>query len=358
MDIEFMANQPVLQDSEDYRAWVVALKSRLRSVQLKAAVAVNAALLEFYWELGADIVEKQKNTAWGGGFLKQLSQDLMAEFPDMKGFSRRNLEQIRRWYQFWTDHEVIAKQAASQIKPDVVAHLVQIPWWHNVVIVSKCQSSQEALYYVESTVHYGWSRNVLTHQIESKLWEREGKAIANFSSTLPLPQSDLAQQTLKDPYVFDFLSLVQDYNERDLERGLIEHITQFLLELGAGFAYLGRQVPLPVGDREFFLDLLFYHTHLHCYVVIELKTGDFEPEYAGKLNFYLKAVDEQLRRSGDEPTIGLLLCKHRDRLVAEWALSDVHKPIGIAEYQITHELPDDLRSSLPSIEQIEAELMP
>lgn len=178
------------------------------------------------------------------------------------------------------------------------------------------------------------SRNVLTHQIESKLWEREGKAIANFQTTLPTPQSDLAQQTLKDPYVFDFLSLSQDYDERELERNLIEHITQFLLELGAGFVYMGRQVPLQVGDRDFFLDLLFYHTHLHCYVVIELKTGDFEPEHAGKLNFYLKATDELLRRAGDEPSIGLLLCKNRDRLVAEWALSGVHKPIGVAGLQI------------------------
>jgi predicted nuclease of restriction endonuclease-like (RecB) superfamily len=337
----------MLQESE-YKAWVVELKSRLRAMQLKAAISVNSALLEFYWELGAEIVERQKSSTWGDGFLKQLSQDLMADFPEMKGFSKRNLEQIRRWYIFYGSDSSIAQQP--------VAQLAQVPWGHNLLIVSKCQSQQEASYYIENSIQYGWSRAVLTHQIESNLWQREGKAIANFSTTLPSPQSDLAQQTLKDPYVFDFLSLTKDYNERDLELGLVEHITQFLLELGAGFAYLGRQIPLQVGDRDFFLDLLFYHTQLHCYVVIELKTGDFEPEYAGKLNFYLKAVDETLRRSGDEPTIGLLLCKNRDRLVAEWALSDVQKPIGISEYQITHDLPTEIRSSLPSIEQIETEL--
>lgn len=197
----------------------------------------------------------------------------------------------------------------------------------------------------------------MVHQIESQLWAREGKAIANFSSALPSPQSDFAQQTLKNPYIFDFLTLTEDHSERELEIALTEHITQFLLELGAGFAYLGRQVPLQVGERDFVLDLLFYHTHLHCYVVIELKTGDFEPEYAGKLNFYLKAVDELIRREGDQPTIGLLLCKKSDRLIAEWALSDVHKPMGISEYQLSHQLPDEMQSSLPSIEQIETELM-
>jgi predicted nuclease of restriction endonuclease-like (RecB) superfamily len=346
----------MLQASADYKAWVTQLKTRLRSMQLKAAVSVNSVLLEFYWQLGADIVDREKNRTWGDGFLKQLSQDLMAEFPEMKGFSYRNLRYIKQWHLFYCGENEIWQQPVAKLAPMPLAQIKQIPWGHNLLIISKCQSQTEALYYVEKTIQHGWSRNVLTHQIESQLWERQGKAIANFASTLPSPQSDLAQQTLKDPYVFDFLSLAEDYSERDLELGLIEHVTQFLLELGAGFAYLGRQVPLQVGDRDFFLDLLFYHTHLHCYVVIELKTGDFEPEHAGKLNFYLKAVDEQLRRSGDEPTIGLLLCKQRDRLVAEWALSDVHKPIGIAEYQITHELPEDVRSCLPTIAQIEAEL--
>ncbi len=209
---------------------------------------------------------------------------------------------------------------------------------------------------MKNTLQHGWSRSVLTHQIESQLWQREGKALSNFAHALPAPQSDLARQTLKDPYIFDFLNLTKEHGEKELEQGLIEHITQFLLELGAGFAYIGRQVPLQVGNREFFIDLLFYHARLHCYLVVELKTVDFEPEHTGKLNFYIKAVDEQLRQEGDAPTIGLLLCKDHEKLVVEYALSDIHKPIGVSEYQITRSLPEEFKSSLPSIEQIEAEL--
>lgn len=337
-----------IQNHNDYKDWLSQLKSKFRQTRLQAAIQVNVALLEFYWELGADIVEKQQQSAWGKGFLNQLSQDLMAEFPEIKGFSKRNLQVIRQWHVFWKTETPIAQQA--------VAQLCQIPWGHNLQIVSKCQSQAEALYYVTQTLQHGWSRNVLVHQIESGLWQREGKAISNFAQTLPAIQSDLAQQALKDPYVFDFLALTKDYNERELEQGLVKHITQFLLELGSGFAYVGKQVQLQVGEREFFLDLLFYHTRLHCYVVIELKTGDFEPEYAGKLNFYIKAVDEQLRQQGDEPSIGLLLCKGKDRLVVEYALSDINKPIGVSEYQLTQALPDNLKSSLPSVEDIEREL--
>ena len=340
----------------DYKDWLKALKTRVRQVQFKAAVAVNRELLAFYWELGSDIVERQKNAAWGSGFLKQLSKDLRAEFPEMKGFSRRNLEQIRRWNLFWSKHPEFAKQPASQIGKQPVTSITRIPWWHNVVIITKCRSPEEAYYYVQNTIAHGWSRSVLTHQIESGLWQREGKALTNFTTALSAPQSDLANQTLKDPYIFDFLTLTKEHNERELEAGLIEHITNFLLELGAGFAYIGRQVPLRVGERDFFLDLLFYHTRLHCYVVVELKAGDFEPEHAGKLNFYLKAVDEQLRREGDRASIGILLCKNRDKTVVEYALSDVHKPIGVSEYQLTQALPENLKSSLPSIEELEAEL--
>jgi predicted nuclease of restriction endonuclease-like (RecB) superfamily len=346
-----MANKlstPITPTAGDYREWLGNLKTRFRQVQLKAAVAVNTALLQFYWELGADIVAQQVSQRWGSGFLDKLSQDLMQEFPDMKGFSKRNLEQIRRWYSFWSTTPEITKQAASQ--------LFAIPWWHNVVILSKSQSHAEALYYVQQTQAHGWSRVVLTHQIESGLWQREGQALSNFTQTLPAPQSELAQQVLKDPYVFDFLSLTPEHTERELEKALIDHITQFLLELGAGFAYMGRQVPLQVGEREFFLDLLFYHARLHCYVVVELKTVDFEPEFAGKLNFYLKAVDEQLRNEHDAPTIGLLLCKSKDKLVAEYALSDMSKPLGLATYQLSHTLPANLQGQLPSIEALEAEL--
>jgi len=332
----------------DYKQWLGELKQKFQQTQLKAAVRVNSTLLEFYWGLGKDIVEKQTESTWGSGFLKQLSHDLMSEFPDIKGFSKRNLEQVRRWYSFWSADEAIAKQLAAQ--------LFQIPWWHHVVIVSKCRTQSEAFYYVQQTQVNGWSRSVLTHQIESSLWQRDGKAINNFESTLPAIQSDLAQQTLKDPYVFDFLSLSKDYNERELEQNLVKHITGFLLEMGSGFAYVGKQVPLQVGERDFFLDLLFYHIHLHCYVVIELKTTDFEPEHAGKLNFYIKAVDELLRSESDQATIGILLCKKKDRLVAEYALSDIQKPMGVSEYQLTQSLPENLQSKLPSIEDIEQEL--
>ena len=350
-----MVDKVIRQDSA-YKGWLSSLKGRLRQVQLKAAVSVNRELLQFYWELGAEIVEKQKNAQWGSGFLKQLSQDLQAEFPEVKGFSLRNIKYIRQWYYFFSVQQSIGQQAVAQLAPTILEQVTSIPWGHNLVIISKCESMTEALYYVNKTNANGWSRSVLTHQIESKLWQREGKAISNFSETLPALQSDLTQQVLKDPYTFDFLTLTQQYNERELEQGLVDHITSFLLELGAGFAYLGKQVPIQVGDRDFYLDLLFYHVHLHCYVVVELKVVSFEPEHAGKLNFYLKAVDEQLRQAGDQPTIGILLCKDRDRMVAEYALSDIHKPIGVSEYQLIQSLPKELKSSLPSIEQLEAEL--
>lgn len=337
----------IIKADANYKAWLKGIKQSFAQTQLKAAVSVNTALLEFYWQLGGEIVEKQKNSQWGEGFLTQLSQDLTAEFPDIKGFSKRNLWAIRQWYLFYSGGSAIVQQA--------VAQLAQIPWGHNLVIVSKCQTTAEALYYVQNTQQHGWSRNVLVHQIESGLYQREGKAITNFAQTLPPLQSDLAQQTLKDPYVFDFLSLTKNYNERELEQGLTQHITQFLLELGAGFAYVGKQVPLTVGEKDFYLDLLFYHLKLRSYVVIELKAGEFTPEYAGKLNFYLTVVDKQLKTEHDNPSIGLLLCKEKDKLVAEYALTDVNKPIGISEYQLTQALPDNLKSSLPSIEEIEAE---
>jgi predicted nuclease of restriction endonuclease-like (RecB) superfamily len=336
-----------MPSSQDYREWLGQLKTRFRQVQLKAAVTVNSALLQFYWELGTDMVAKQQAFAWGSGFLNQLSADLVRDFPEVKGFSPRNLKYIRQWYLFW--------QGAA-IGQQAVAQLHAIPWGHNLAIIGKCKQPGEALYYVQAALQFGWSRSVLVHQMESELWQREGQAITNFAQTLPAAQSDLATQVLKDPYVFDFLSLTKEHTERELETDLVAHITQFLLELGAGFAYIGRQVPLQVGERDFYLDLLFYHTRLHCYVVVELKTVDFEPEFAGKLNFYLKTVDEQLRSEGDQPSIGLLLCKSKDRLVAEYALSDIQKPMGLSTYTLSHTLPEALRGKLPSIEQLEREL--
>jgi predicted nuclease of restriction endonuclease-like (RecB) superfamily len=372
--VRLVMNHHMVKTSE-YHLWLKKLKQRVHCAQLKAAVRVNTTLLEFYWELGAEIVERQKNSHWGSGFLKQLSQDLMTEFPEMKGFSYRNLRYIRDWYLYYKRNEMtLATQcgqfdsnplqndiknsvAENSIWQQAVAKLVQVPWGHNIAIISKCINIDEALYYVQKTIENNWSRSSLVHQIESDLFHREGKALSNFAETLPTPQSDLAQQLLKDPYNFDFLSMTKNFNEREMENAIIDQLTKFLLELGAGFAFVGSQKHLQVGERDFFLDLLFYHTFLHCYVVIELKTGEFEPEHAGKLYFYVKAVDKQLRKKGDEGTIGILLCKSRDKVVVEYSLSDIHKPMGVSQYQLTQSLPDNLKSSLPSIEELEAELL-
>ncbi len=370
--------------SDDYRQWLTSIKQRVLSAQIKASVAINRELLELYWYLGEQILEKQQTAGWGDRFLEQMSQDLLREFPTTKGFSRRNLFYMRKWVSFWSGTGSIVQQAAAQsaeIVQQVVAQLqsrtnrntnssigqqvvaqnakqliFQIPWGHNLVLLDKFEHANDALFYVQKTIENNWSRSVLTHQIASGLHLREGKAISNFAATLPTPNSDLAQQMLRDPYQFDFLTLTERYTERELENGLVEHLTRFLLELGAGFAYVGRQYRLEVDGEEFFIDLLFYHLKLHSYVVIELKVDKFKPEFAGKLNFYISAVDAQLRTEFDQPTIGILICKSKSDVVVEYSLKDLNKPIGVSEYQITQTLPEQLRSSLPSIEQIEAEL--
>lgn len=341
---------------KSYKAWLTELKGKILSAQLKAAVAVNIQLLEFYWELGADIIEKQKNAKWGDGLIEQLSRDLMSEFPEMKGFSRTNLLYVKKWCVFYSGRNLIVPQPVGQTSGSSLAGIFQIPWGHNREIITSCKSVKEALFYVYNAVKYNWSRSVLVHQIESGLYAREGKSPNNFAVALPKPQSDLAKQTLKDPYIFDFLTLTREHDERELENALVEHITKFLLELGAGFAYVGRQVPLRVGKSDFYIDLLFYHLKLRSYVVIELKTTAFEPEFAGKLNFYLTAVDRQVRSAQDNPTIGILICKKKNGIIAEYALSDIRKPIGVSEYKLTQSLPKSIKSSLPSIKEIEKEL--
>ncbi|EMI25092.1 PDDEXK nuclease domain-containing protein [Rhodopirellula europaea] len=353
-----------LINHKEYREWIVSIKNRVHASQIKAAVAVNYAMLDLYWFLGEQIVERQETAKWGSGFLKQMSQDLLTEFPKMKGFSVRNLQRIRRWHQFWSGAVEIGQETGSPIAPQAVAKLLpnapqlvaQIPWGHNGVILEKLSDPADALFYVQKTIENNWSRAVLTHQIESGLHLREGKAIDNFEATLPQPESDLARQLLRDPYNFDFLTLTERHNERELEDGLIDHLTKFLLELGAGFAFVGRQYKINVDGDEYSIDLLFYHLKLHCYVVIELKVDKFKPEYAGKLNFYISAVDSQVRTEADGPTLGILICKSKSDIKVEYSLRDLTKPIGVSEYQITEHLPDDLRSSLPTIEQIEAEL--
>lgn len=337
-----------LHKDQNYQSWLTELKQAFAQRRMQAVIKVNQELLGFYWQLGGQMIAKQQHSKWGEGFITQLSQDLSKAFPEVKGFSQRNLKYIRQWVQFWQTDQAIGQQ--------LVAQLTALPWGHNIILISKCHNQQEAQFYLAHAHAHGWSRSILSHQMESQLWQRQGKAVSNFAQTLPPVQSDLAEQSLKDPYVFDFLSLTDTVQERELEHALVKHITDFLLELGAGFAYVGKQVQLSVGGQDYYLDLLFYHLKLRCYVVIELKATDFTPEHAGKLSFYLTAVDRQIKTEQDNPTIGLLLCKTKNKVVAEYALSDINKPIGVSEYQLTHALPDNLKSSLPSIEDIEQEL--
>ena len=351
--------------SPDYKTWISDLKYKIRSVQIKTAVAVNAALIEFYWELGKMISEKQ--TQWGTKFLETISNDLRGEFPDMKGFSVTNLKYCRIFYDYFVIRPQLGDELQSNenqlitISPQVVDEFnidffKQIPWGHIRLIIDKIKDKKEAKFYIEQTIENNWSRDVLANQIKSNLYNRTGKSINNFKATLLEPFSDLAIQTLKDPYVFDFLTLSAKAHERDIENQLVNHVKKFLLELGKGFAFVGQQYNLEIGDKDYFIDLLFYHIKLKCYVVIELKNTKFIPEYAGKINFYLSAVDSLLKNEEDKPTIGLLLCRDKNNIEAEFALRDINKPIGISEFQLTEILPDDLKSSLPTIEEIENEL--
>ncbi len=328
--------------NKEYIEWLHSLKDKIGKAQIKAAISVNAELIKLYWELGKELSEKQEQQGWGNSIVENLSKDLKNEFPNMKGFSRRNLFYMKSFYAFY--------------KPDFekVQQLVaQIPWGHNIKIISKSKNIEEAVFYLKETIENNWSRDVLDMQIESNLYERQGKAITNFTNSLPRPKSDLANQTLKDPYLFDFLTLKKDADEKSIEEQLTKHITHFLLELGKGFAFIGKQYHLEVGEKDYYIDLLFYHTKLRCYIVIELKATGFKPEYAGKLNFYLSAVDEILKTENENPTIGILLCKERDRVEAEYALRGMSKPIGIAEYKLSKAIPKDIKSELPTIEEIE-----
>lgn len=330
----------------EYKAFLKEIKGKILSSQVKAALAVNRELITLYWEIGSEIFSKQQSKGWGSKTVENLSRDLKSSFPEMKGFSLTNIKYMVQFAREYPDFQ-ISQQLVGQI-----------PWGHNILLLQKLTSVEERLWYVKKTIENGWSRNVLRHWVDSKLHKREGTAISNFQETLPPPQSDLAHQTLKDPYCFDFLTLRDQHDEQELESGLLDHIQKFLLELGAGFSFIGRQVHLEVGNQDFYLDLLFYHYKLRCFVVVELKATDFKPEFAGKMNFYLSAVDDKMKHQDDKPTIGLLLCKGKNKVVAEYALRDIHKPIGISQYEtkIIESLPDDLKGSLPSIEELELEL--
>jgi len=329
----------------EYNDWIKSLKLKIHAAKRNVALSINSQLLELYWDIGKDIVEKQDSFSWGSKLIEQTSIELKHEFPDIKGFSRRNLYAIRQWYIFYSER--------YEIVPHYVA---QIPWGHNRLIISKIKDVDEAIFYCNEIIENGWDRDTLEIKIENKLYNKKGKAITNFQSTLPEKQSKLANETLKDPYNFDFLGLQDDALERAIEDELVKHITEFLLELGKGFAFLGRQYKIEISDSDYFIDMLFYHMELRSYIVIELKAGKFKPEYAGKLNFYLSAVDSQLKKSEDNKSIGILLCKKKDKIEAEYALRDINKPMGISEYRLTESIPEDIKSKLPTIEELENRL--
>lgn len=356
-----MTNLLSLQAAEltEYQDWLNAIKQRIISTRLRVALAANRELILFYWDLGALIARKQEQSQWGDKLIAQLSADLQKAFPDIKGLSTSNLKYCLRFFQFYsgvvtnTDSSGAISSLLTLIGQQPVD---QLPWGHNIQIFTKCSNVEEASFYITQTLEQGWSRDVLAMQLKSNLYARAGKVVSNFSRTLPLPQSDLAQQTLKDPYTFDFMAMTLPYNEMDVERQLTEHMTQFLLELGKGFAFIGRQYHLEVAGNDYYIDLLFYHVRLKCYVVVELKNRKFIPEYAGKLNFYLSAVDSLLKRDDDQPTIGLLLCRDKNNIEVEFALRDMNKPMGVSEYSLVEALPDNLKGAMPTVQEIEFDL--
>ena len=363
----------------DFKQWLADLKARIRQSQFRAMIKVNDEMLRLYWDLGHDIVVRQMDAVWGSGFYKNLSKELKDEFPNMQGFSVTNLKYCKYFYQFYSQDAQIRQQLVDEIRPQIGSEsqmaenkkdiirqqpvdefrtnpLFLIPWGHHVSIIDKCKSVHEALFYVQKTIKNGWSRAMLLNFMDVDLYQSQGKAINNFDRLLPDVQSDLAKETLKDPYNFDFLTLTENYKEKELEDALIENIVKFLLELGQGFAFVGRQYPIKIGNVPRNMDLLFYHLKLHCYVVIELKVEKFEPEHTGKLGYYIVAVNEQIKSDMDNPTIGLLICRTKDNIEAKYSLDSSNQPIGISEYNLSKLIPENFKSSLPSIEEIEREL--
>ncbi|MCS4232307.1 putative nuclease of restriction endonuclease-like (RecB) superfamily [Stenotrophomonas maltophilia] len=341
-----MTHHPIalITPPEGYADWLDELKHRINSAQQRAALAVNRELVLLYWEMGRDILVRQSGQGWGSKVIDRLAHDLRLAFPHAKGFSPRNLKYMRAFADAWPDPAFVQEV------------LAQLPWYHQLTLLEKLSTAPQRIWYANQAIQHNWLRSVLALNIEGKLLERTGSAVTNFELRLPKAHSDLARETLKDPYRFDFLAVGREASERELEDGLVRHATDFLLELGAGFAFVGRQVLIEVAGEEFFIDLLFYHLHLRCYVVVELKAGKFKPEHLGQLGFYLTAVNQQKKRADDNPTLGLLLCKERNKVVAEYALSENAQPMGVAEYKVLGPLPGPLQTSLPSIEQLEKEL--
>lgn len=356
-----------------YNELLIEIKNRVRTAQVKASLSANAVMIRMYWDVGRMIADRQVREGWGARVVTRLAMDLKNELPEVKGFSAANLKRMVQFYKEYPQLAEIGAQAVRQLSDlpapvpfrgnlevreatENTAIFLMIPWGHNVILMQQFKDVPTRCWYANQTAQQGWSRAKLSLEIKAKSHLRQGAAITNFSSTLPDVHSQLAAGLLKDPYIFDFLTLAEPFHERELETALLSHIQTFLLELGRGFAFVGRQFRLEVSDREFFLDLLFYHLRLRCFVVVELKTGEFKPEHAGKMNFYCSIVDDQLRHSSDAPTLGLILCQTKDKVIAEYTLRDIHKPIGIADFELTRALPESLSSSLPSIEAIEAEL--
>lgn len=328
----------------EYIQFLEELKKHVIQSRYQAARTVNKELIFLYYHIGSEILKRQKEYGWGAKIIEQLSQDLRKAFPEMKGFSSRNLKYMRKFAQEYPIFEIVQEV------------LAQLTWYHHITLLDKVANEQDRLFYLQKTIEHGWSRNVMVMQIERYLHKRQGQAITNFKDKLPSLQSDLAHNTLKDPYIFDFLSIGEDAHEREVEKALVYHIEKFLIELGAGFAFVGRQYHLEVGDQDFFVDLLFYHLKLRSFLVVELKDTDFKPEYAGKMNFYLSAVDDLVKHASDNPSIGLILCKSKNNVLAEYTLRDMTKPIGLAEYRLEDALPEEIKTSLPTIEDLEEEL--
>jgi predicted nuclease of restriction endonuclease-like (RecB) superfamily len=363
----------------DFPILLKEIKNRIQQAQTRAMLAVNAELVQLYWDIGRIIAARQQQEGWGAAVIPRLARELANELPEVKGFSERNIKRMLAFYRAYPkpadfSRQAMAKLPAPQKVPQPAAQIEKgekmpqaaaqlsaailwsIPWFHQIVLMEKVKDRTARLWYMQQTLTNGWSRNILLAMIQSKAHARQGQAITNFERLLPSPQSDLVQQTLKDPYIFAFLTLQEPFHERELETNLLHQLERFLLELGQGFAFVGRQHYLKVGDREFYIDLLFYHLKLRCFVVIDLKKGEFKPDYAGKMNFYLSVVDDQLRQDTDAPSIGLILCQDRNHIIAEYALRGMDKPIGISEYELTRALPSSLKSALPTVEEIEAEL--
>ena len=347
-------------NNEEYKNWLKELKNRFKQSQIKAAVKVNVELIRFYWLLGRDIVKMKSESKWGSKFYETLAKDLKELFPNTSGFSVRNLQYMKQFYELFADLKIspqVGAQTENEITPQVGAQIFNVPWNHLKYIMDKVKGNKEkALFFVNETIKNNWSRDVLSTFLDTNLYERQGKAITNFEYQLPKENSDLAQQITKDPYNFDFLALKDEYNEKELKDALIENIQKFLIELGTGFAYMGREYRLQIGETEEFIDMLFYNTSIHAYVVIEVKTKDFKPADVGQLGTYVVAVDHMLKTEKDEKTIGLLVCKNKNEVLARYALESSTQPLGISSFELSNLIPENFKGSLPTIEEIENEL--